>query len=368
MVRKAPWPYALTLLEPGTPGHDALLAYINLPMPESISVVYQEPAGSAHMRENYPGLEEQPTLGNMIRTFWAKNKALQETDVYKTLRETVQHGLGINKDKMFASNAPFSEMHKRYENITQVAAFDINNVLRNDLSPVWFQDISHRYLMLDIHGYQQDKVKVDGKNKDTMRNTIDDGFHAAFASTCDFYITNDTRALKKTIEVYDKLNINTRVMTPVDFTKYGNESLVYDAPETHLQLWLRLLSSDVYSETINDGVTWRNFRLEFFLFDYFNKLCMVFEPHAELPIILLSKDKPTNYRFTSRADVIAVINKLNTAFRAIDADRIEPAELDLSKKLDCQWLYDGFFFRLEFNNGFLQLYLDLPDRGTPPAG
>ena len=42
------------------------------------------------MRENYPGLEENPTVGNMMKVFWSKNKSLNQTEAYKTLRETIQ--------------------------------------------------------------------------------------------------------------------------------------------------------------------------------------------------------------------------------------------------------------------------------------
>lgn len=299
-----------------------------------------------------------------MKISWAQNRKMEETEAYKAMREMVQQGLGINKDKMFAKEQPFGELDKLYAGIKELTGFDINGILRNDNSPSWFQDISHSYLMLDMHGYQQDKIKVDQKNHDTMRNTIDDGFHAAFASTCEFYITNDARSANKAKQVYQKLQVNTRICSPDEFVAYGTNSLVYDDPRVHLKLWLKLLGSPDYTESLVEDAIWRTYLLEFYLFDYFNMVSLVYAPDHTVPLILLRKNKPTNYRVTTALEVKAIIEKLNVAFETNEGQRIDPDRILSLEDLHCQWLYQGAAFRLQLLNGYLQLYMDLPEQTT----
>jgi hypothetical protein len=356
-----PLSYALKLMEPGSAAYEAMQTYLNSPLPESISSGYAEPSSAEGMEMHYPGLAKNPTLGNLMKVSWQQNKKLSETDAYKEFRTTVQNGLKINKDKMFSKEEPFKELDKIYANIQELAGFDMNNVLRNDNSPSWFQDISLSYLLLDLHGYQQDNIKVDARNRDTMRNTIDDGFHAAFASMCEFYISNDVRSSNKAKQVYQKLKVNTKIFTPEEFVTYGNQTLVFEDPRTHLSLWFKLLNSPDYNESIIEDATWRTYLLEFYIFDYFNKLFVVFAPESKVPLILLSKNKPTNCHVTTQQEVFTIINKLNKAFEATGSALINPKELTNLDNLKCEWIYQGVNFRLQLLNGYLQLYMDLPE-------
>lgn len=358
---EGPLSYLSRLIEPNSAAHDALQQYMDSPITEAIASGYSTPATAAGMEQHYPGLQENPSMGNLMKISWLKNKEMEETDAYKGMREMVQGGLGLNKDKMFAEDNPFAAIDKLYSNIKELTGFDIYNILRNDNSPSWFQDISQNYLLLDMHGYQQDKIKVDARNKDTMRNTIDDGFHAAFASTCDFYITNDSRSANKAKRVYQKLKLNTRICSPGEFVTYGNQSLVYDDPKMHVRLWCSLLNSPDYNESVVNDATWRTYLLEFFLFDYFNKVLVVFAPENKQPMIILSKNKPTNYRITTELDVKAVIQKINTAFDGFGTERIDPEKVTSLKNLKLKWQVEHTTFRLQMMNGYLQLYMDLPD-------
>lgn len=364
---EGPLSYALRLFEPNSAEHIALLNYLDAPLPDNMTSVYTDPASAAGMETHYPGLSEKPTMGNLMEISWGKNKEMEETDIYKSMRETLQKGLGVNKDKLFANEQPFEEIDKLYSNIKELTGFDIYSILRNDNSPSWFQDISLSYLLLDMHGYQQDKVKVNEKNKETMRNTIDDGFHEAFASTCDFYLTNDARSMNKAKKVYEKLDLNTKIYSPDEFVAYGNNSLVFDDPRVHLQLWLKLLNSPDYTEDEVDDAIWRTYVLEFYLFDYFNIISVVFAPENTVPLILLRKRKPTNYRITTELEVKAIIRKLNVAFETDVNTAVDPAQLTSLENLKCEWFYQSVTFRLQLLNGYLQLYMDLPEKNARSA-
>jgi hypothetical protein len=76
-----------------------------------------------------------------------------------------------------------------------------------------------------MHGYQEDKVNTQKGRKETAINTIDDALHAAFAATCNFYVTNDRKAYKKTKMIYKKMQKDTMVLKPDEFVSYYNEFL-----------------------------------------------------------------------------------------------------------------------------------------------
>jgi len=349
---------ALSCLEPGTEAYKLLKARIDSPIPQIIAQVFSDPISAAGMRERYPGLEENPTYGNLIKIGWLQNKKLTQTDAYGNLRKTIQDGLGINRDRMFAKPEPFKAINKLYEKLgdntgRRVIKFDFTSD-----SPLWFQEIYNNYIKLDMHGYQEDKIRVDEKNKDTFRNTIDDGFHTAFASMCDFYITSDHRAINKAKQVYQELKINTRIFSPAEFITYGNDSIVHDDPKLHLDIWFKLLESQPYLETILDDAVWRTYFLEFFIFDYFNKIYVVTNDKERFPTILLSKEKPSNYRFTNQSEVSTLIDKLNIAFDINENPPTNPNDIRFDNWKDYRWNWKNFEFKLTFSQGYLQLYLE----------
>jgi hypothetical protein len=350
---------AMNMFEPGSIEYEAIKARVESPLPEPIATLMNDPKMAEKFEELYPGLRDDPTLGNLVRIGWLKNKALTETDQYKNLRIFLQQGLKLNKDKMFAMSDPFKDVDKVHADLEQLTGTHIDDLVRNDNSPDWFQDITHNYLLLDMHGYQQDKIRVDERNKDTMRNTIDDGLHAAFASTCDFYITNDSRSLNKTKQVYQKLALNTRVFTAVELVDFSKNSLMSSGPAAHLNVWLDLINQPGYIEEMVDGVVWRTYFLESYLFDYFNKVSVLFPPEEPVPVILLRKEKPTNFRFITDFEIRSIINKLDIAFEAIEPTIIDLSQIVLAEGFNCIWVYRDLTFRLQLLNGYLQLYMDI---------
>ena len=315
------------------------------------------------MSDQYPGLKENPAMENLINIGWNKVRALNETEAYGELRRTLQQGLGINRDQIFATNDPYVYINQVYQNLEKKTGVNIDLSLPNNLnSPEWFNTVSENYLKLDMHGYQEDRIRVlDDSRKETMRNTVDDGFHAAFSSMCDFYVVNDKKSIAKTKEVFKQLNINTKVLSSKEFVMQYNAYLKYDNISVHTRLWFEILQSKDFTVSQEDGGTLLSYHMDYFIFDYFNKCLVYTRPDYLVPVIFLSKDKPTNNKFIYRNELAELIIKLNLAFQTniSTPEHVSPEMLSADNWLDYKWNWGGCPFRLVQRDGYLQLYMDL---------
>ncbi len=195
---------------------------------ESFKQAFENPESAEQMDKMFPGLKENPTMEGFFKIFSKMNLNLNESDGYQELRKTVQGGLGINRDKIFDSNDPYKIIDGKYKQIGTSPNQFIDNTKN---APEWFNEITNEYLLLDMHGYQEDKVNIKKGRKETFKNTTEDAFHAAFASICNFYVINDNKSYKKTKLIYEKLGINTIVFKPSEFIEYYQRYLdIKDAP------------------------------------------------------------------------------------------------------------------------------------------
>jgi hypothetical protein len=76
-----------------------------------------------------------------------------------------------------------------------------------------YSDIINLYMQLDYFGFNPDKLS----EKNQWDNLFRDSLHCFYGAHCDYYITNETKAIKKSVAVYKKLNITTQVLKPSDF-------------------------------------------------------------------------------------------------------------------------------------------------------
>lgn len=176
----------------------------SIPIEESFKQAFETPESSEVMEKMFPGLKENPTIDGFFKSFSKMNFNLNELDGYKDLRKTVQSGTGINRDKIFDTENPFEFIQKTYDKL----GFNPENFYPEyKNAPKWFDNITNTYLKLDMHGYQEDTVNIKKGRKETFKNTTDDAFHAAFASTCNIYVVNDNRSYKKTKKVFEELKM-----------------------------------------------------------------------------------------------------------------------------------------------------------------
>ncbi|MGI1796284.1 hypothetical protein [Acinetobacter variabilis] len=142
-------------------------------------------------------------------------EANDETDAHLVFRKQ----LGINIDKIKQIEFP-NVIEKIWTDIQsnnhvfENMAFDDFCSLRFDATDperklTNFEKIHGIYSILNLLGYMPEKkVKNEGKFIASDRDIS----HVAYASFCDYFITNDERLLNKSRAIYEYLNIHTEVL------------------------------------------------------------------------------------------------------------------------------------------------------------
>ncbi|MBE7649176.1 hypothetical protein [Tenacibaculum finnmarkense] len=329
----------------------------SFPIGESFKQAFENPESSEIMDKMFPGLKENPTMDGFFKSFSKMNFNLNELDSYKGLRQTVQSSTNINRNKIFDTENPYDLIEKSYKKLG-ISLDQLKQESKH--SPQWFDDITNEYLKLDIHGYQEDKVNIKKGRKETFKNTTDDAFHASFASTCSFYVINDNKSYKKTKKVYEKLNINTRVFKPDEFTDFYKKFLNYNNPILDLKIMEDILNSENFHKSKTDDGIYKTYYFPYFLFDFFNKIiCFFPKDESKEASIILSQDKPTNW-FIIPKEVDILLKKLLIYFGTDlkKEGKLKPNEFNNEKWNGRKWEFENFILSIKAINGFVQLYWD----------
>ena len=330
----------------------------SITLEESFKKAFENSESGPQMENMFPGLKENPTLEGFFNSFNKMNIGLNEQDKYKDLRKTIQSSLGINRDKIFDNIEPYKIIDKQH--LKQ--GFSLDEYIDNSKNgPEWFNKISNEYIMLDMHGYQEDNVNIKKGRKETFRNTTEDAFHASFASTCNFYVINDNRSYKKTIKVYEKLSIKTLVFKPDEFVEYYNKFLNIQDVNLNITILFDIIENGEYYSSEADGSTYRTYYIPFYLFDFFNKITiLVNNDKNEKPSIILSQNKPLNCRIYSLE--MKKLGKEITKLCGIDIDNlgeINEGELQAEIWIGRKWKLHQSKLQLIKSNGYIKLNIDL---------
>lgn len=327
--------------------------------------------GKAEFNTFFPDFESDQTFGGLVASTVSLFQSLYNTEKYKELRTTFQKGMGINRDKMYNDPSPFQRLDKHIAD----SAFEENTFeefhakiteATNQSPKDWFDEVYNKYVTIDMAGYKEDKIKVDDRKKDTFKNTIEDSFHTAFASQCDIYVTNDNRNNAKTKAVYSELNINTKVFTSSEVVNFLTEYIQQEEASNLLEnVFSKLKATDGFGSEENPGFT--TYFLKDFVLDYFNKAFWVIEtdkPEVDDNwMLILTKEKPTNGRFTFLKDIDLLIAKLIHRFGIPHQNKLTLSKAEVSniqQGVDWdgrRWYIGRLLIKFISLNGYFQLYI-----------
>ncbi len=190
----------------------------NIPLDASFSEALSNPDTAQALIELLPGISENPTMGGLYDAISINVHQMDESEKYKDIRKTFQNGLDINRDESFNWKNPFEESNKIFHQHPQID--NSINQSENSESKTFVDQFVVVYVKLDMVGFKEDKIEVKKGVKKTFKNTINDAFHAVFASQCNFFVLNDRRFEYRTKAIYSHFKIKTQVLKPNEFLEF----------------------------------------------------------------------------------------------------------------------------------------------------
>ena len=276
----------------------------SIELPQDFKDIYKTPEGAEAMNKLFPGLEDDFSMDGFFKSFGMMFQNLNEKEGMKDLRAIVQN-IGINSGHFNPDKKPFDLIETAYKK-KGLTDFRNTYVGQGKNAPLWFDEITNEYILLDLHGFNSDKIKVNDKEKNTFRNTTEDAAHSAFATLSDFYITNDVKNLKKTKAVYEKLEIFTKVLKPDEFVEYYKTYLNFNEISDHLEsISNALRQRDLFHMEFEDEklISLTQFS-NYYFFNFFNKIILSLSKVKEIRGgFVLCKDLPSKHFQIAFVDV-----------------------------------------------------------------
>lgn len=353
-------------IDEGSPYYPLIKSNIELlksiPLDPIFEQVIKDPIQAEALNKFLPNLKENLTMDGFFKSFGQMYYNLNETEAYKDLRQMVQN-IGINNSHYNDNKNPFELIDNAYKK-HGVENFSIDQYFNTSKNaPKWYNDITNEYLMLDMHGYKADKVKVTAKEKNTFRNTTEDANHSAFASMCDFYITNDDKNYHKTKAVYNKLGILTQVLKPQEFIDYYNSYLNVHSYEEHFSSIIHTIKDDpIFKDQFySDGIKFGSVGLsKFFYFNFFNKILLPNNIEPNIFSFILGKETPSNTFVISFKEIANLVKTFTDIFGKDDNGKeyLEINELNNNLTWDGRaWTSpNGEFYITYINSRFLMYF------------
>lgn len=333
----------------------------SIPLGKEFEDSFSNPDTSEMMNKQFPGLKDNPTMEGFFEYFGKMFYNLNNTESYKDLRDSIQQ-IGLNSSHYSDGKNPFELIEKSYEKLG-VDNSPYKYLQKNEVTPNWFNEITNLYLMLDMHGYKADKIKVTERNKSTFRNTTEDSSHTAFASICEIYLTNDKKNIFKSKAVYEKLDISCKVLNVEQFLDYYDKYLSYYSIQEHFkQIHLTIKEGKFHSTDLEKG----NGKLlthysNHYFFNFFNKIMLIYDENEEYEGYVLTKLFTSDNYVIIREEIEGVVRLLVDAWGqdSNSAEYLELSELNDSG-LDWDgryWEFDYATFRLCRLNGWFSFYV-----------
>lgn len=280
----------------------------SIPLDLAFKEAFENPESAEMLNKMFPGLKEDQTMNGFFKSFSKMFHNMNETEDYKDLRNMVQQ-IGVNSGHFNENKNPFEVIDNAYNKIgVENSNFD-KYFDKTKNAPEWFNDITNEYVKLDMHGFKADKVKVTDKEKNTFKNTTEDASHSAFASRCEFYITNDDKNYHKTKAVFQKLGVYTIVLKPNEFIQYYNSFLNVNNFDDHFRSIIyemkRVENFQEQRYESGESFGWVNFTSQYF-FNFFNKI-LIPNPEVNEGLFILGKESPSKSYIISQREIEAML-------------------------------------------------------------
>lgn len=335
----------------------------NIPLDAVFKDAFNNPESAEMLNKIFPNLKDDLTMSGFFKCFGLMLENLNEKEGYKDLKELVQK-VGVNSG-IYNNKNPFEVIENAYKKMGVEKPFENVFLESSENAPKWYNEITNEYLKLDIHSFNSDKVKVTDKKKQTFKNTTEDSFHSAYASTCDFYITNDKKNYAKTKAVFKKLNLNTYVLNTDEFIDFYHLFLEKIDFKNSWEKFTEVVKSGDFidiSENNNPNEFSKVHFSNFYYFGYFNRIFMFNSDDNNSISFQFGRILPTNCLMVYYKEIKELV-KIIVDYLGKDNDGntyfIEE-EIDENRNWKGRnWTFENFGYRLVKQGWYIQLYYDI---------
>lgn len=337
-----------------------------LPVDGIFKDAFENPQSAEIMNSMFPGLKDNLTFEGLFNSFGKMLENLNEKEGYKDLKTPFKH-LNINQGKLTnPDNNPFDILNEAYKKLgIEESPLEKDYYEKGKNAPVWFDDITSAYISLDMHGFHSDEVKVTETKKKTFKNTTQDSFHTAFASTCDIYITNDKKNYLKAKAIFKEKNIFTHVLKPDEFINFYKENLEKVDFITSWNKFIEVTKEGHFHDISdkNNSYDLNQVHLSSFnYFGYFNRIYL-FNSHTDKNSIsiMFGKELPTNSLGVFFSEIKEMV-KIIVDYLGTDNNGkgyFDESEIDENHQWNGRiWNIKDFQYRIVQNQRYFQFYYD----------
>lgn len=338
----------------------------SFPLDDVFKNAFENPQSAEIMNSMFPGLKDNPTFEGLFDGMGKMLENMNEKEGYKDLKSPFKH-LNINQGKLTnPNNNPFDVLNDAYKKLgIEERPLQKDHYEKGKNAPIWFDDIISAYINLDMHGFHSDEVKVTETKKKTFKNTTQDSFHTAFATTCDIYITNDKKNYQKAKAIFKEKNIFTYVLKPDEFLNFYKENLEKVDFVTSWNKFVEVTKTGQFyniSEKNNpDDLNQVHFSA-FTYFGYFNRIYLFNSDENKNSIsFVFGKELPTNclgvFYKEIKGMVKIIVDHLGTDNN--DKGYFDELEIDENNHWNGRiWKFDKFQYRLIQYKKYFQFYYD----------
>lgn len=207
------------------------------------------------------------------------------------------------------------------------------------------------YLMLNQLGYRADGINV--KAKRVMENHIQDATHSFFGANCDIFVVKDKKLKSKTKALYERFNIQTKVVETDEFLIELRQLL---KPVTLGETIKDIQNMCLVDTLVEEGIYKALYRLNRLLLGYFTHIQI--EEESNLTRVLFTKMYTTYSEFMFYQEHDTVIREVDTLFGGENTDAVikefkESKEPYPSK----EYLVEGVYAKLTSDGG--KFYLNI---------
>ena len=226
----------------------------------------------------FPNIKSNSSLWDLIIDMGpTMNKLLNDGTFYKDFRSSIaDEGFKLDPNSgQWNEDDVLKNIDDYLKKIgTDLTYFEYveESLKHNKDGYTYYQFFTTAYLMLDMIGYKQDRLK---KPTDNMGNIQADADHAFYAAHCDYFVCGDKILRTKSKILYNEFNLSTKVFKPEEFLTHIKKASIPNIKDNLLADITEFINEDNFITYRKDkevvGIE-SYYRLPVFFLNYFNSM------------------------------------------------------------------------------------------------